>query len=878
MPDSLRDQQQTSLGAAYIYERELAAGGMSRVFLFRDETLGRHVVAKVLAPELAEGLSAGRFAREIRLVAALQEPHIVPVLTAGAMPSGLPWYTMPFVRGESLRARLQRGPVPVGEALAILRDVAHALAYAHAQGVVHRDIKPENVLLNEGTAVVTDFGIAKALSASKTQAPGGTLTVIGTSLGTPAYMAPEQAAGDEIDHRADIYAWGVLAYELLAGYHPFAGKTSAQQLMAAHIAEPVRGAPWGRLGVPRALGTLVMRCLEKVPTARPQSAEEILHALEETPLSGGVGRREWMLGAAALALAASIAVVMTSANVHQWWRAWRDRPAATDSSSALPTGRSIAVLPFENAGDSAAPYFAEGLTNEIRGKLAALPMLRVIAGGSSRQYRNTEKPLKQIASELGVEYLLVGQVRWVTLPDRRRRVGVSPELIRIPNGAAPVSRWQQTFEADPADVFAVEADVARRVADQLEVVLTSEEQRGLTRPPTSNFEAWEAFLRAQSIEQEGSSLSVQHRAAAAYREAIRADSTFSDAWAGLSEIYVSSYVFGVPSRALADSARRAAERAVALAPANPLAHSAMGTYRAYVRRDFATALANFEAALRLAPRNSFLLRQVADMETKLDRLDAATRHMERAAQMDPRSPGTVGMLGGLYLRLKRLPEARREADRALTLSPRTLDHIAGRMQISLAEGDELGARAVLRAGASRVDSVALVVEFAERFGWLFEPRQERLLLRLTPAAFGGDRAQWAFCLAEGHARRGDGRRARAYADSARAAYELQFRGAPESPALRVHYAMMLALLGRREDAVAEGERAASLRPVSGSPDPYIQHQLARVYIAAGKPEQAVDRLQLLLHLPYMLTREWLRVDPDFAALRGVPRFERLLTQ
>jgi tRNA A-37 threonylcarbamoyl transferase component Bud32/tetratricopeptide (TPR) repeat protein len=291
----VRDQLVTALGGAYRLERELGGGGMSRVFLAHDETLGRDVVVKVLAPVLAEGLSADRFAREIRLAAALQEPHIVPVLAAGATADGLPYYTMPFVRGESLRARLQQGDVPIAEGVGILRDVATALEYAHARGIVHRDIKPENVLLSGRTAVVTDFGIAKALRASRTEAPGGpadgvTLTQVGASLGTPAYMAPEQAAGDPAtDQRADLYAWGVIAYEVLTGRHPFAGRTSPQQLIAAHMSEapsPLETAT-GRSSrgssdvVPPALAALVMRCLAKDPDERPASAAVVLELLDE---------------------------------------------------------------------------------------------------------------------------------------------------------------------------------------------------------------------------------------------------------------------------------------------------------------------------------------------------------------------------------------------------------------------------------------------------------------------------------------------------------------------------------------------------------------------------------------------------------------------
>jgi len=275
----LQSQLQTTLGGAYTLERELGGGGMSRVFVADEVRLGRKVVVKVLSPDLAQGLSAERFEREIRIVAALQQANIVPVLTAGDT-DGLPFYTMPFVEGESLRAHLAGGPLAITEVVGVMKDVSKALAYAHQRGVVHRDIKPDNVLLSGGTAVVTDFGIAKAISAARTASGGATLTQIGTSIGTPAYMAPEQAAGDaSIDHRADIYALGAMAYELLSGQPVFAGRT-AQRMLAAHMSEAPRPIGDARGDTPAPLADLVMRCLAKDPDARPQTAGDIVRALE----------------------------------------------------------------------------------------------------------------------------------------------------------------------------------------------------------------------------------------------------------------------------------------------------------------------------------------------------------------------------------------------------------------------------------------------------------------------------------------------------------------------------------------------------------------------------------------------------------------------
>jgi tRNA A-37 threonylcarbamoyl transferase component Bud32/tetratricopeptide (TPR) repeat protein len=313
----LREQLQSTLGNAFTLERELGGGGMSRVFVAVETRLGRKVVVKVLTPELTAGISADRFEREIRLAASLQQANIVPLLSAGET-DGMPYYTMPYIEGESLRLRLETGgPMPLGDAINVLRDVARALAYAHAHGIVHRDIKPDNVLLSGGAAVVTDFGIAKALSAARTQEAGATLTQLGTAIGTPAYIAPEQAAGDpDVDHRADIYSFGCMAYELFAGRSPFAGRTP-QRMMAAHMTEAPRAIAALRPELPESISQMVMRCLEKEPAARPQSAPDLVAALDAAATSGPAhaaipaallgGRR--MLGRALLIYAAACVAV-----------------------------------------------------------------------------------------------------------------------------------------------------------------------------------------------------------------------------------------------------------------------------------------------------------------------------------------------------------------------------------------------------------------------------------------------------------------------------------------------------------------------------------------------------------------------------------------
>ena len=366
---------QDALGTAYRVEKELGGGGMSRVFMAEETRLARHVVIKVLPPDLALEMRVDRFNREIQLSASLQHPHIVPLLAAGGQEDVL-YYTMPFVEGESLRARLSReGELPVRDAVRILKDVADALAYAHARNVVHRDIKPDNVLLSGNHAVVADFGVAKAVSQAKTESG---LTSVGVALGTPAYMAPEQAAGDpNIDHRADIYAFGAMAYEMLTGHPVFAGM-APHQMLAAHVTEPVVPITDKRPALSPALAELVMACLAKNPADRPQSANEILQALEgmATP-SGSLAvtspvatvrhalrrPRNRMVAIGALAL------VLIAAG----WITLRPRAAV-----ALDPNR-VAIAPFDVFGGGDLSLWREGLVDVLSRSLDGAGPLRTVS-------------------------------------------------------------------------------------------------------------------------------------------------------------------------------------------------------------------------------------------------------------------------------------------------------------------------------------------------------------------------------------------------------------------------------------------------------------------------------------------------------------------
>jgi eukaryotic-like serine/threonine-protein kinase len=884
----LRELLQSGLGDRYRFDRELGRGGMATVFLVHDLRHKRPVALKVLHPESAHTLGPERFQREIETVARLQHPHILPVHDSGET-SGQLWFTMPFVEGESLRDRLRRDPqLPVEMALRIATDAARGLQYAHEHGVIHRDIKPENLLLTkDGSTLVADFGIARALSAG-----GERLTETGMSVGTPTYMSPEQAAGDRIiDARTDVYSLGTVLYEMLAGEPPFTGAT-AQTVIAKRFSGEVPRVRHVRPSVPASVEQAITRALAPVAADRFASAAEFARALEMTapaPSATPAGRsaaattrppRRRHMATTTLGLGFLIGLGALFA-----WR--RSHPGAGSTSDA----KVLAVLPFENLGDSTQTYFADGVGDEVRGKLSQLGGVAVIARASSNGYRHTSKSPQQIARELGAEYLLTATVRWEKHPDGTSQVRVSPELVRITPGAAPTTKWQQGFDAALTDVFQVQAEIAGQVAQALNVALGDSAEHQLATRPTESLPAYDAFLRGEAATRGMTTLDPQslRQAIAAYEQALALDSTFVEAWAQLSraEAYLYSSLAATP--ATGEAARRAAERALALAPMRSEGHQALGAYYGYVVADKPRAYAEDSAALTLAAGNADILWAVGFDEHALQRWEAARGHLEQAVRLDPRSGITAHQFGLLLVCLRRYAEAERILDHAVQLLPADLGVREDRAIAALAQGDLAHAQAIIRAAPKDVDPTALVASVASYLDlvWVLDEAQQRLLLRLRPSAFDDNRAQWAITLAQTYAVHGNTARERVYADSARLTYEQQLDGSPQDASTttstfdaqrRAFLGLALAYLGQKAAAIREGQRAVALAPISRDAfvGPYIQLQLARVYLLVGEPEKALDQLEPLLKMPCYLSPGWLKIDPNFGPLRGNPRFERLV--
>jgi eukaryotic-like serine/threonine-protein kinase len=860
----------------------LGAGGMGEVYRARDSKLDRDVAIKVLPDTVAKDPDAlARFEREAKAVAALSHPNILAIFDFGKQ-NGTVYAVTELLEGETMRGRIDGASVSQKQAIEWCLQIAKGLSAAHGKGVVHRDLKPDNVFVSkDGHVKILDFGLAKRVDAApeqQTSAPTGSgHTEPGTVMGTMGYMSPEQLRGLSVDHRSDIFSFGAILYELLSGRKAFKRDTASDTIAAVLKEEPPELTQTGR-NISPALDHIVRHCLEKDRENRFQTAKDVAFALSEassptTTLTSGV---QAVVPARSrgktLAIAAAALVVLTAAGLFAWKRA--------KSGSAVAGGvKRVAVLPFENLGSPEDDYFADGIADQIRGKLTALPGIEVIARGSSTPYKKTTKTPQEIARELSANYLLTATVRWQK-GGGPSRVQVSPELVEIKADGPPASKWQQAFDASMTDVFQVQSEVATKVAESLGVALAPVEEKRLLEKPTQNLEAYDSFLKGEEACSGCNDPPTLRKALTFYGQAAALDPSFGLAWARIASLNSLLYANSLPTPELAEQARQAADKAIALAPERAEGYHALGQYQRLVARDFGAALAQYEKALRIEPGNALFLSALSGAEIGLGRWDDALEHNRQARRLDPRSVPAISRQGDLLLSRRRFAEAREVFDRGLALAPANIAIVENKAMTFLGEGNLDEARAVLQAARKSIEPTTLVGHFAYYYdlAWVLDDQDRELLLRLTPSAFDDDRGNWAFCLAQGYALKSDRGQVRRYAEEASKVFEEQLRASPDDPTRLASLGVALAYQGRKEDAIRAGHRAVEIAPITKDPvnGPYYQHQLARIYTIVGEPEKALDQLEPILKVPYYLSPAWLEIDPNFDPLRSNPRFQRLV--
>jgi serine/threonine-protein kinase len=581
---------------------------MATVFLGRDVKHQRDVALKVFRPEVAAALGHDRFRREIELAASLSHPHILPLHDSGEA-DGILFYVMPYVKGETLRHMLDRDKtISVERSIDLIRQVASALDYAHAHGVIHRDIKPENILLHEGVAVIADFGIALASTSSST----GRITEIGLSLGTPAYMSPEQALGErELDARSDVYSLGSVLFEMLAGEPPFTGNTSLA-VTAKRLTNPAPDVRHRRPAVPANVARAVAKSLAREPGDRFASAGAFVEALTQ--------------------------------------------PATHEA----PRANAIAVLPFLNlSADPENEYFADGITEDIIAQLSKIRALKVISRASVMRYKSREQSLRQIAAELETTALVDGSVRRIG-----DRVRIVAELIDADNDR---HLWAETYDRQLTDVFAIQTDVALRIADALRAELSVDERTRIRREPTHDMQAYQLYLQGRHClvryTSEGMRKGIWY-----FERAIEMDPRFALARIGVAFAYAELGETGaMEPEQVYPRARKAVDAALAIDSALGEAHVVLGTLKLAAEYDWAGAEREFRRALELSPSNADAYDLYGRLCSALGRQDESIAMQRRAQELNPVEHRSD--YANSLMRAGRFEEAHDEAKRAVELDP-----------------------------------------------------------------------------------------------------------------------------------------------------------------------------------------------------------------
>jgi serine/threonine protein kinase/cytochrome c-type biogenesis protein CcmH/NrfG len=856
---------------------EIGRGGQGVVYRAHQESLNRTVALKVigLGPWTSEA-HLKRFRREAEAAAHLEHPCIVPIYEVGER-DGQCYFSMKFVEGGQLDEVVKRTPLSIRQSAELIAKLARAVYYAHEHGILHRDIKPGNILLDaKGEPHLTDFGLARLLETEST------VTRTQEIMGTPSYMAPEQAAGEttKVSRGTDVYGLGAVLYQLLTGHPPFAGGTSYETIRLVLDTEPRQPRLWNRQ-IDSELSTICLKCLEKDPKRRYSSAlalaEDLEHWLKHEPIrahrTGIFSRgRKWVrrkpaiaaLIAALVALAAALGVIISKSD---WWRP--------------PPGNGIAVLPFENLSrDPDNAYLAAGTQEEILTRLASIAGLKVISRASTQHYQNKPRNLRDIARQLGVANILEGSVQKVA-----DQVRVSVQLV---NAQTDSHLWAESYNRKLTDILGVESEIAKAIADALQIKLTSYEEQALAVKPTNNPEAYDAYLRGLAIDARSDRVP-SSEAIISYERAVQLDPGFGLAWARLSYTHGFFYFQDDATPGRREAAKRALENAQKLAPDSPETLLALGSYQRGVLHDLPAAKATFGRLAKMLPGNSQVRKALAVLAQVDGHWDESVAYFEQALILDPRNVGLLKRAGETYAMLRQFPAALKLYDRVLDITPDDPNTMAAKASIYQAQGN-------LQEAARLLSGINEETPYEDTFGIkITQLRLERnygeavRLLQARQAQFQFpaeyDKAFDGVWLASMQRLVGDMPGAKVTAEQARNSAEQLYRDQPDNPLIALLLSQSYAAIGEKDAALNLAERAIKLRPrakdaVNG---PTSEENLALIQTIFGENSRAISTLTQLLQTPYSslsysptsLTPALLRLDPFWDPLRGDPAFQKL---
>ena len=881
----------------YRIESLVGVGGMGEVYLARDERLGRKAALKLLPDSLTtDETQLSRFKNEARTASSLNHPNILTVYEIGAE-GNRQFIATEFIEGMTLRVSIARGRINPHAALEIAVQVASALAAAHEAGVVHRDIKPENIMLRpDGYVKVLDFGIAK-LSEQRLASHDHTVettaplqTRPGLVLGTARYMSPEQARGQKVDVRTDIWSLGVVFYEMVGGIPPFRGDTPSDCIASILTAEPP---PLSGIltDVPLKLESILQKALRKNSDERYHTIKEMLADLRllkeeleadsslpqtKAPAESIVSKIKHHKRGMLFTLAGAL---LAAAVVYSFYFV---------APAPLPNEKSIAVLPFENLSEEKSnAYFADGIQDEILTRLSKIADLKVISRTSTQRYKNTSQKVSEIANQLGVANLLEGSVQ-----KTNDQVRVNVQLIRA---ASDSHLWAETFDRRVTDIFSVESEVAKTIADRLRAKLTGQEEQVIAARPTDNPEAYDAYLRGLAYTLKTGNSPANTLAAQKYlKEAVRLDSKFALAWALLSYVDALGYLTLTlqPTVALREETGQAAETALTLQPNLGEAIMARGYYYYACLKDYDAAVRSFEQARQFLPNSSQIPESLAYVARRQGQWDRSESYFNEAERLDPRNVSLLTQHAQSYMIVRRFSEALRKFDQVLDVIPGDLDTLAQQAGIAQAQGDLQRAAALLAPLHPPADDTgALEIQVYQA---ILERRPVQMISQLKEIlskpdpALGYNNGELRFWLGWAQEIAGDHSAAQESFRQARGELEPFLKEQPDNYVLIGDLALVNMGLGDKAAALDLSEQAMRVLPlekdVVDGPAPI--EIFARVAAQVGERDRAIAALEKLLSIPsegalasrVPLTPALLRLDPMFDPLRNDPRFQKLAAE